>query len=303
MSYADAVTRGAPIAIRRSTYCTGDKSYAMIPLGLAVFLGDGPESELDYVLQDMRRSYMTRAWTGGKVNLSNEEIEGMSEAQVRESPLTGPLLLLPRDPEYADLPDDSRNPTAPSFDRENPPPYRFVHVDPADMYGFVAANRVPTAAEIRAVDGQIVNNPPSGVHSRISEGGGRKMNARAILNISPVGKDGKASLEMVIGADLFTFWGLLGIGAWARAGQNLADVIATLRVRKGNGTQWLEEQVHEEMTGGYYGTTLKFSHRLDPGATYEMAWTCTKYWTSSRGSDSNATTDTVQVISAFSFTV
>ncbi|ROQ88991.1 hypothetical protein EDE04_7386 [Streptomyces sp. 2132.2] len=283
MSYADAVANGVP-AVAASVAKTRDastgKQYGMTPAGLAVFISDGVGSALEGSIREMRGAGWSRAWTGGKVDLTNKELEGKSRQELASAPLTGPLLLLPDDPSFFDGPEIKEGGRDAMMAAQRLG-YRFTSGDPADKCSFLAAYSFPSERERALADGKVLADPTDGVRTEKSDTGVQKINAKATARISSVGADGKAGLELHIAADLFSWYGVSIIGAWGRADQAQVIGAGTLRRPDGAG-QYLSdanrlEQLREEVTvGGYLGMTLKFKERLAPGQPYVLDWTCTR---------------------------
>ncbi|MEU9376563.1 hypothetical protein AB0D94_22705 [Streptomyces sp. NPDC048255] len=224
------------------------------------------------------------AWTGGKVDLPNEEIERKSDQELASAPLTGPLLVIvdPHNP-FFDLPDIEGSALRPVPGRAGLQ-YAFISRDPSEKYPFAAAYRYPDdGVERDRVDGKVLSDPESGVRTEKSDTGVQKINAHGTARISPVGTDGKAGLELSISADLFSWHGVSIIGAWGRADQARVIGVGTLRKPDGRGeylsdANCLEHLRDEATVGGYFGTTLKFKERLTPGQSYVLDWTCTRPW-------------------------
>ncbi|MGP3691073.1 hypothetical protein ACTVZO_41475 [Streptomyces sp. IBSNAI002] len=278
MSYVDAVAKGAPIAARNYTFGSDGKTYPQIPLGLAVFTGDGEDSRLNRALRHMAMHGVTRAWTGGKVDLPNEEIEKMSAEELRAAPLTPPLLEVygTTTSDLFGLPGLGGAPA-----RRDTLRYEFVSADPTERHGFIGACRPPTETERRAIDGQVIRDPSSGMNTGVSEREWHKINGKAIARISPAASDGKPRLQVDIGADLFAWSGLGWLGAWGRADSARVVGNATLHKQDEHGqylkaSNFVERQVENTTAGGFYYATLTFKLPLNYGQTYELRWSCSR---------------------------
>ncbi|MEU1620330.1 hypothetical protein ABZ479_23855 [Streptomyces sp. NPDC005722] len=94
MSLADAAAKGVLTAGESSTFVADGKYYPMYQVGLAAFSTDGPKSMLMFAIQQMLQNGILRAWTGGKVELTNAEIGKKSPAEAATAVRSGPLLVL-----------------------------------------------------------------------------------------------------------------------------------------------------------------------------------------------------------------
>ncbi|WP_433332162.1 hypothetical protein [Spirillospora sp. CA-294931] len=276
-TYEDAATDGADGLSRLRTYETCGRPHRMIGESLAVFVGDGPYSALRRAIAELRLHKVDRAWTGGMVDLTNEEIDArvtharrtlidQMRNQGKDTLLAGLGLDLSLDFVTPRAVCENAPRTAPLLVlQDRTPGYRFEDADPGERWDFIAAMRRPVGEHTFPV--RLLEDGP---RTRVSANGERKVGARLILGL--LGEDGSKVIvpEARVRADMFTTWdgGAGRAGDWARDRRRTVSAGVTIRDASG----YAMSARHDGLAEGTFSRVLTFGDRLESGQSYTATW-------------------------------